>query len=59
VSTKGQQKEVDPHASSRILAHEPDRIALRLLEAQAAWLSTHDRVNVRRRLLEIVLSLEG
>jgi hypothetical protein len=49
---------VDPHASSHILAHEPDRVALVLLDAQVGWMSTHDRVNLRRALLGLVASLD-
>ena len=58
ISTKGKPEEVDPHASSRTLAHEPDRIALGLLEAQAGWISTHDRVNLRRALLRLLAFLD-
>ena len=58
VSTKGKPEEVDPHASSRIVAHEPDRVALELLEAQAGWLSTHDPVQLRRALLQLLTSLD-
>jgi hypothetical protein len=58
VSTKGKREEVDPHASSRILAHVPDQVALGLLAAQAGWLSTHDRVTLRRALLALVASLD-
>jgi hypothetical protein len=58
VSTKGKQEEVDPHASMRILAHEPDRVALGLLDAQAGWISTHDPVKLRRALLALVASLD-
>jgi hypothetical protein len=58
VSEKGKPEEVDPHAPSRILAHEPDRVALGLLEAQAGWLSTHDPVQLRRTLLRILTSLD-
>jgi len=50
--------DVDPRASSHILAHEPDRIALGLLEAQAGWISTHDHVRLRRALLGILASLD-
>jgi hypothetical protein len=49
---------VDPHASSRSLAQEPDRVALGLLEAQAMWISTHDRVTLRRALLALLTSLD-
>jgi hypothetical protein len=49
---------VDPHASSHIFVHEPDRVALALLEAQAAWLGTHDRVKLRRVLLGILARLD-
>ena len=58
VSAEGKQEEANPHASSRILAWEADQVALRLLEAQAAWLAAHDRVSLRRMLLELLLWLE-
>jgi hypothetical protein len=58
LSTKGKPEEVDPHASSRILAHEPDRIALGLLEAQAGWISIHDPVQLRRALLRLLTALD-
>jgi hypothetical protein len=58
VSTKCKQEVVDPHAASRILAHEPDLVALGLLDAQAGWISTHDRVGLRRALLALVISLD-
>jgi hypothetical protein len=46
---------VDPHASSHIFVREPDRIALGLLEAQAAWLARYDPVALRRALLAALL----
>ena len=58
VSAIDERSEADPHAASRIFAHEPDPIALGLLEAQAAWISTHDRVRLRRALLELLMSLD-
>jgi hypothetical protein len=58
VSAKGKSEEVDPHAASRILEHEPDRVALGLLEAQGVWLSTHDCVKLRRVLLALLASLD-
>lgn len=53
-----ERSEVDPHASSRILAHQPDRIALALLEAQAGWLTNRDHVALRRALLALLASLD-
>jgi hypothetical protein len=50
--------QVDPHAPSRILAHEPDRVALGLLEAQHGWVATGDRVRLRRALLGLLASLD-
>jgi hypothetical protein len=38
--------------------HEPDQIALKLLEAQAGWISTHDRVKLRRALLALLTALD-
>ncbi|TMQ14295.1 MAG: hypothetical protein E6J90_27170 [Deltaproteobacteria bacterium] len=58
VSTKGKLEEVDPHASSRILAHEPDRVALKLLEASAGWLDRRDPVQLRRALLALLSALD-
>jgi hypothetical protein len=58
VSTKGKSEEAHRHASSRILVHEPDRVALGLLEAQAGWLSTHDPVQLRRALLRLLTALD-
>jgi hypothetical protein len=58
VSATGKSEEVDRHASSHILVHTPDQIALSLLEAQAGWLAAHDCVIPRRTLLELVLWLE-
>ena len=58
VSTKCKQDEVDPHAASRSLVHEPDQVALGLLEAQASWLVTRDSVQLRRALLRIMMSLD-
>jgi hypothetical protein len=58
VSTDLQAARVEPHASSHILEHKADRIALGLLEAQAGWISTHDRVKLRRALLGLVASLD-
>jgi hypothetical protein len=58
VSTDLKAPDVDPHASSHIFAHEVDQIALGLLEAQAGWISTHDRVKLRRALLAVLASLE-
>jgi len=58
ISVNGEPEEVDPHASSRIFAHEPDRVALGLLDAQAAWLSTRDPGRLRRALLLILTELE-
>jgi hypothetical protein len=48
----------DPHASSQSLVHRPDRVALELLHAQAAWISTHDAVTLRRALLRVLTSLD-
>jgi hypothetical protein len=48
----------DPCTSSYIFVQEPDRIALGLLEAQTGWISTHDRVRLRRALLGILASLD-
>jgi len=59
VSAKGKPEDVDPHASSRSLAHELDRVAMALLDAQAGWLSTHDPVQLRRTLLRLLTSLDG
>jgi hypothetical protein len=50
--------DADPRASSRILEHEPDGIALGLLEAQAVWISTQDRVRLRRALLGVLALLD-
>jgi hypothetical protein len=50
--------DADPRASSRILEHEPDGIALGLLEAQAVWISTQDRVRLRRALLGVLARLD-
>jgi hypothetical protein len=58
VSTKGKRDQVDPHAESRILRHEPDRVAFGLLEAQAGWLTTHDPIELRRVLLRLLTSLD-
>jgi hypothetical protein len=40
------------------LVHRPDRVALELLHAQAAWISTHDAVTLRRALLRVLTSLD-
>jgi hypothetical protein len=50
--------DVDLHASTRIFTHEPDRVVLGLLEAQVGWVSTHDRVKLRRALLALLASLD-
>src|SRR4029078_1551581 len=39
--------------------HEPDRVALALLDAQAGYLSTADPVELRRALLRILTALDG
>jgi len=58
VSAAESPADVDPRASSRIFAHQPDRVALALLEAQAGWMAGHDMAQLRRALLSIVLGLE-
>jgi len=47
VSAEGKQEEANPHASSRILEHEPDRVALRRALLRSTLASTRSRRRVR------------